>query len=536
MEWVIFLMRIVLIFWMGLFTFAVSPTVNASDLRFVNRAPHLGIEHIYQGGWSHFVGGGVAAFDCNGDYFPDLFLSGGEGSDRLLVNQAQAPAEPLNFQIKSLDTGPGGTIGAYPLDLDNDENLDLFILKAGQNRILKGMGDCQFKDISAAALPNNPYMWSTAFSATWEQGNAYPTLAIGNYVDTDHRDAPFGTCEDNQLYRPTLSGSYADPYILSPGFCALSILFSDWARQGRQDLRISNDRHYYVKGGSEQLWKMGDIPSLYAAKDGWKKYSIWGMGIASRDITGDGLAEVYLTSMGDQKLHTLASQSRPDFKDSPYERGITAHRPYAGDDGRPSTGWHAEFADIDNDGLDDLFIAKGNVDQMPDAALADPNNLLIQQKTGDFVEVGSSAGVDSTARGRGAAVVDLNLDGRLDLVVVNRRAPAEIYENISSLDGNFLLLEVRQKGVNSRAVGAWIEVAAGNKRWHREITIGGGHAGGQSGFHHFGVGPQTSVRLRLHWPDGNISSWQEVTVNSPQILRRSATDFQLEPLTSKSTD
>ena len=32
-------------------------------------------------------------------------------------------------------------------------------------------------------------------------------------------------------------------------------------------------------------------------------------------------------------------------------------------------------------------------------------------------------------RSRGAALVDLNLDGKLDLVVVNRNAPVEIYQN-----------------------------------------------------------------------------------------------------------
>jgi enediyne biosynthesis protein E4 len=42
---------------------------------------------------------------------------------------------------------------------------------------------------------------------------------------------------------------------LEPGWCALSMLFSDWNRRGRQDLRISNDRHYYVRGGGEELWR-----------------------------------------------------------------------------------------------------------------------------------------------------------------------------------------------------------------------------------------------------------------------------------------
>ena len=63
-----------------------------------------------------------------------------------------------------------------------------------------------------------------------------------------------------------------------------------------------------------------------------------------------------------------------------------------GDDGRPSTGWHAEFGDVDNDGRLDLFIAKGNVDQMPSNALHDPNNLLMQTTDGTFIETAAAAG------------------------------------------------------------------------------------------------------------------------------------------------
>ena len=107
------------------------------------------------------------------------------------------------------------------------------------------------------------------------------------------------------------------------------------------------------------------------------------MGIASRDITGDGLPEVMLTSMGDQVL--MRNLGHGEMEKVPFTLGTYAPHPYSGDDGRPSTGWHAEFGDIDNDGRDDLFIAKGNVDQMPSNAIHDPNNLLMQATDGTFV-------------------------------------------------------------------------------------------------------------------------------------------------------
>ena len=72
---------------------------------------------------------------------------------------------------------------------------------------------------------------------------------------------------------------------------------------------------------------------------------------------------------------------RDSFKDGAYARGVTAHRPYTGGDLRPSTAWHTQFEDVNNDGLVDLFIAKGNVAKMPDFAAKDPNLSLIHLLT-----------------------------------------------------------------------------------------------------------------------------------------------------------
>ena len=201
------------------------------------------------------------------------------------------------------------------------------------------------------------------------------------------------------------------------------MLFSDWSRSGRRDLRMTNDRHYY-RDGSDQLWRVapGEAPQLYTEADGWRPLQIWGMGIASEDLTGDGHPEVFLTSQGDNKLQTLADgPTRPAYEDIALSRGATAHRPFAGGDVLPSTAWHAEFADVNNDGFSDLFVAKGNVEAEEGYATRDPSNLLIGQADGTFVEGAETAGIVSYERARGGALVDLNLDGMLDLVVVNRR-------------------------------------------------------------------------------------------------------------------
>ncbi|MBW6505464.1 MAG: CRTAC1 family protein [Rhodobacteraceae bacterium] len=481
----------------------------AAEPLFVNDAA-LSPPHVYGGGWEHFVGGGVAVFDCNGDARPDLFAAGGENAASLLVNQSD-PGGALRFAPGPIAPITGVT-GAYPLDIDSDGLIDLAVLRVGPNMLLRGHGDCRFSDATAdfGLAPRDA--WTTAFTATWENGATLPTLVFGNYVDRTNPNGPFEACDSNEIYRPN-GPKYAALEPILPGYCALSMLISDWQRKGTPELRVSNDRHYYVRGGYEQMFHLNPL----AEREGWPHFSLWGMGIASRDITGDGLPEVVMTSMGDQLLQFNRGEG---FENAPFSLGTYAQRPYLGDDGRPSTGWHAEFGDVDNDGRLDLFIAKGNVDQMPSNAIHDPNNLLMQGPDGVFHEAGEAAGIASIERARGAALADLNADGLLDLVVVNRRAPLEIWRNISIGGGNWASIEPVLPGANRRAVGAWVELRAGGKVQSAEVTVGGGHAGGQALPVHFGLGAEHAAEARVIWPDGQLGDWQGVEVNAVTRLAK----------------
>ena len=479
-------------------------------------------EHVYAGGWEYYVGGGAAVFDCDGDRLPDIVAAGGMNHLALLRNRGA-----MEFEAQRLPLT--GVTGAYPLDLDSDGAMDLAVLRVGPNLLLRGDGNCGFSPYAPAGFVGGNE-WTTAFSAYWESGRDLPTLAFGNYVDREDPEGPFETCADNELYRPEGDGYQRSA--LAPGYCPLSMLFSDWGRSGRIDLRVSNDRHYYVKGGSEQMWAMEDEPRLLGEEDGWMTFMLWGMGIASRDLDFDGISEIYLTSMGDQRLQRLVGADSPTYEDVPFETGTTAHRPYMGNDGRPSSGWHVSFGDVQNDGLDDIFVAKGNVEQLPETALDDPNNLLVQQPDGMFVERGDSAGVGSFARSRGAALVDLDLDGLLDLVVVNRRAPMEIYRNVTPGAGGWISVEARQLGVNLNAAGGWIKVVAegsDQERW-REMTVGGGHAGGVAGPEHFGLGAAGGATVHVTWPDGTVDGPFRVATGSFARVSRGPGGASLEVL------
>ena len=505
----------------------VTPDTALGPPVFVAVGESAGIDHSYTGDFEFFVGGGVAVFDCNDDELADLFLAGGSSAASLYVNRSEVGGE-LRFEYSTAIGDITDVLGAYPLDIDSDTITDLVVLRLGENLVYRGLGGCAFARANEEWNIDGGNEWTAAFSAKWEEGNQLPTLAFGNYLDWPVDREQVASCADNYLIRPE-GDRYGTRTALKPSWCTLSVLFADWDGSGRLDLRVANDRHYYVDG-SEQMWRVasGEEPRLYTEADGWVPIEIWGMGIAVQDVTDDGYPEFFITSQGDNKLATLeAGPGVPTYNDIAIRWGVTAHRPFTGDEVLPSTGWHPEFQDVNNDGFVDLLITKGNVEAMPEYAMADPNNLLIGQPDGTFAEGAVDAGVASMARSRGAALVDLNLDGMLDLVVVNRVEDTQVWRNTGPA-GNWLGLQLRQTGVNQDAVGARLEVTIGDHVLTRDVLIGGGHAGDQLGWVHIGLGESPVATVRVRWPDGATSEYKDVPANRFVVLDRDGSPQFLE--------
>jgi hypothetical protein len=493
----------------GLSVAALAADADLPVPVFADETASSGISSVYAGDWQYMVGGGAAAFDCNDDGFADLFLAGGEKPAKFYANRSTRGGE-LKFAEEKSGLEFDAVTGAYPLDIDSDGKTDLVILRVGENIVMRGKGACRFERANEAWNFTGGDFWNTAFAATWEKGNTWPTFAIGTYVDRHEEMFPWGSCTDNWLIRPDNAEgrTFAAPLPLKPSFCPLSIMFTDWNRSGTPGLRVSNDREYY-KGGQEQMWKVepGTAPALYTAEEGWKYLRIWGMGIASYDLNFDTYPEYFLTSMADNKLQVLAEVSKdgkpkPSYADIAFKKGVTAHRPYTGGDWHPSTAWHTDFQDVNNDGL------------------VDPNNLLVQKADGTFVEMGDKAGIASMNVARGAALADFNMDGLIDIAVVNRWVNAEIYRNVSTDAGAFVAFRPLQEGANRDAIGAWIEVKCGADVMRREITSGGGHASGMLTWHHFGIGTEKTAEVRLIWSDGTTGEWQTVDAGKFYVVEK----------------
>ncbi|MGH8912124.1 MAG: CRTAC1 family protein [Acidimicrobiia bacterium] len=512
-----------------------APVAAMKAPRFVEETTAAGVDHTYDGEFGFFVGGGLAVFDCDGDGRQDLYLAGGVNAASLYKNVSPAGAALRFTELADPVTDLIAVTGAYPLDVDGDAHIDLAVLRQGENVLLRNVGNCRFERANETWEVDGGEAWTVAFSAKWEGTAALPTLAFGNYLDLDESGRQTGACSDHALFRPAGPSRYDPALALSPGWCTLSILFSDWDRSGGADLRMTNDRHYY-RDGEEQLWRFepGLAPRLYTSEEGWRTMQIWGMGIASQDLTGDGRPEVFLTSQGDNKLQTLEQgPGGPAYRDIAFARGATAHRPFLGDTVQPSTAWHAEFQDVNNDTYMDLFVTKGNVESMPEYAAEDPNNLLLNRGDGTFVEGAVDAGIIDFARSRGAALADLNVDGMLDLVVVERRETVKVWRNVGwgvastpKPMGHWIALRLEQGGSNRDAVGAWIEVGVGERTIHREVTVGGGHAGGQIGWIHLGLGTAEKAEVRVQWPDGETGPWQSVEGDQFVTIERGVADVR----------
>ncbi|MDH3294999.1 MAG: CRTAC1 family protein [Acidimicrobiia bacterium] len=515
--------------------------------RFVDESTTAGIGHVYRGGFEYFVGGGVATFDCDDDLLPELFLAGGTEPAAVYRNRSTVGGALSFDPIPDTATDLKGVTGAYPLDVDGDGLTDLAVLRIGENVLLRGLGDCRFERANERWGFDGGDGWTVGFSAQWPmQDDRLPTMVFGNYL----RSADDRVCDEHALLVPVEAGAaYEAPIPVSPGWCALSMLFSDWSGTGVMDLRVANDRHYY-QGGQEQLLRLEAgrlIP--FTSDEGWRPLQIWGMGIASTDLTGDGRPEIYITSQGDNKLQTLVDGADgPAYTDIALERGVTAHRPHTGGDALPSTAWHPQFADVNNDGLVDLFVSKGNVDAMPEFARRDPSNLLIARADGTFAEAAEVSGVVSFDRARGAAVVDLNGDGLLDLIQVNREVEVGVWRNVgfgrgaevvgagagdeadadgegrvpaATPMGHWLAVRARQAGPNPDAVGGRVQVRDGEGRIQdRELTVGGGHASGSVGPVHVGLGPAVEAEVRVVWPDGERTDWWAVQVDQFVLIER----------------
>ena len=158
------------------------------------------------------------------------------------------------------------------------------------------------------------------------------------------------------------------------------------------------------------------------------------------------------------------------------------------------------------------------------------NALFHNRGDGKFEEIGVASGAGRREDGRGVAVVDLDRDGRLDLVMSNfYRRPLMVLHNQGTGEGAWLGVRLRGKKSNRFGVGARVTVRAGERRWVQEVTAGNGFMSSQPSELHFGLGEQETVSMQVRWPTGEVQKFEEVRSRALVTVTEGEAQVKREP-------
>lgn len=169
--------------------------------------------------------------------------------------------------------------------------------------------------------------------------------------------------------------------------------------------------------------------------------------------------------------------------------------------------WNAKFADLDQDGWQDLYVVNG----MWTKTVREPNHYFrnMGEIPARFENHTSTSGLSDYLTTSSYSYVDLDADGDLDIVTIPVQGPIRIFENRNSR-GNAVALELRDERGNRFGIGAKVIVEddLGIKRI-REIQPGGGYISYDPPVAHFGLGPAQSIkRVRIEWQTGEATEFE----------------------------
>jgi hypothetical protein len=497
-----------------------------------------------------FTSGGaaVAVGDYDNDGFEDIFVTDSEVGkpNHLFHNNGD-----LTFTDVAEKAGVAGGNDASSIvsdalwfDYDNDGKLDLLIARFGTPILYHNEGNGKFKDVTATAGLNK-FGNTIAVIAFDYDNDGYPDLMFGNYFkpvnlldlkdphvlpnDLDNATNGGGVT----LWRNTGHGTFEDVTDKAglgkvKGW-VLDLGHGDLNNDGLQDVYMACDYgtdHLFINNGN------GTFREVTEKATGWDTKK--GMNVDVADYDNDGWLDVYVTNITDEYMKecNMLWHNNHDgtFTDVSKETGTC----------ETGWGWAAKFGDFDNDGWLDLFVVDGLRSAGPDSYvplilpvittpgldITDVNNwpdignrtwsgyqkkkLFHNLGNGSFKEISAEAGVDNQLDGRGIAIVDLDNDGRLDIIQTNADQPLLLYHNVTEKTGNWIELKLIGAQSNRDAIGARVQVEAGGITQIREVDGGNGYAGESTRRVHFGLGQAAKIdRLEIKWPSGRI---QQVTV------------------------
>jgi hypothetical protein len=488
------------------------------------------------------VPGGLAIFDYNGDGRPDIFFTNGAQTPSL-QKRAAVYANRLyrndggmrftNVTEAAGVSGVGYAMGAAAADYDNDGRVDLFVAGVRQNQLLHNRGDGRFDDVTArAGIVSGE--WAVAGGWFDYDNDGLLDLLVVNYVqwspetnrscgDPARRIAIY--CHPrsfpglpNRLYRNRGDGTFEDVSaragLLAHVGKGMSVAFADFDHDGRLDIFVTNDTvpNFLFRNKGDGTFEDVALLAGVSVPDSGRPIS--SMGTDFQDYDNDGWEDIHLTALAGETFPLFRNDGHGAFVESTRSSGLARLTV-------KSSGWCSILADIDNDGWKDIFTANSHVnDRIGDFQAIEwkqANNLFVSDGQGHFRDATAASGLDrAVAAHRGCGVVDLDGDGRLDVVVLVVGGPAELWKNDSAPDRRWLI--VKLVGTKSNRDGIGARVTVGHQV--RTMTTAAGYASSSHAGLHFGLGSAAEpVRVEIQWPSGTRQVVDHVMTNQRVEIR-----------------
>ncbi len=483
------------------------------------------------------VTAGLALLDYDGDGDVDIYFLNGaplKGCEvrvppcnALYRNDGGWKFTDVTQQAGVADSGFG--LGVAAGDYDNDGDLDLYVNNYGPNVLYRNNGDGTFTDVTEEAGVANGHKVGAGANFFDMDQDGDLDLFVANYIKFSYdqhvvitqRGIPkYSGPMDYQpqpdtLYRNNGDGTFTDVSVAS-GVAAqagtgMGTVCGDFDNDGDADIFVANDvagNFFYQNDGTGKFEEQGLFAGLAYDVDGSAHGS---MGVDCMDCDHDGRLDFYVTSFQREPATLYKNLGEGAFEDVTLASG-------AGAGTLPYVTWGTTFADFDNDGNRDIFIACGdiddNVERFDDTAVyLTPNIVLRNTGGGKFVDVSDQCGDGLAVKfsSRGAAFDDLDNDGDIDAVILNSRSPPTVLRNDSPGGNHWIQIRLRGLKTNRSGIGARVKVVAGDLTQIDEVHSGRGYQSHYGMRLHFGLGKRHRVdRIEVRWPGGGTDVLENV--------------------------